>query len=286
MTSAMGHWGEWKERCALGLCSEPSQVALTSFAASRFYRFVRKILPGGGAEGQAPYTVCAADAWHLFETHLLTANTRQGKRYKDWLFARAVGMDGAALDTIQGGATLIIRDVVRDFLRAERSPSMMVSLNAPISSDVANLTLEDLLPGQIESGCDLEMRDFARLAKEHAGEFLDDMTVRERLALLARQLAIPLSHPAVEEAAGCRKSVLSSALREFVSRVAARLTVAHPGDDPGSLRILAVMTFECLNEMILSWGISEKVCARLFIIVKDRQSEFQRHGRHVQKKAK
>lgn len=104
-------------------------------------------------EQQGPHRFAsdAEDGWHRFETHLLLKNTRGGKRYKDWLFARAEHVEWHPWDAIQGGATLLLRDVVREYLRREHAPDRVTSLHRPVGMvGDSNVTLEELLPGAID----------------------------------------------------------------------------------------------------------------------------------------
>jgi hypothetical protein len=272
MASVSEFWLEWKDRCASGLCSEAARSALCAFADSRFRGYVNKYFERGTGGGRGFAEIGPADAWHLFETHLLVRNTRCGKRYKEWLFDRVNApaaavrpAEGDWLDTVQGGATLIMRDVVREYLRREHSPDWTVSLNSPISDGDTPLTLEDLLPGSLDPAGEVAQREFERLAALHAARFAAEMNRRERVALLARGEGIPLTHPAVEFAAGCRKSTLNEALHGFVARVVRQLRAHYGGEDPSALRLLAVMILGKTQDEVAAWAKDpENRCAHLF----------------------
>ena len=268
MTAVLEAWTEWKRRCAADLCSASAQSALRDFALSRFrICFRRHAGRGPAAEDSA---VSPKDAWHLFETHLVTGNTRQGKRYKDWLFARVPdGADeGATLDTVQGGATLIMRDVVRKHILREHTPRMVLSLQQPVGGAGSDLTLEDLLPGTLDTADDVARREYARLADRHADTFFEEMTHRERIALLARQVGLSLAHPVVVKAAQCGKSMVNAALKSFVTRATSSLQTSYANEDTECLHLLCLMTLDSVTERILSWGFSEKGPGRSFLVVK------------------
>src|SRR5210317_1578654 len=92
-------WMEWKARCAAALCDESTRRSLQKFAHTRFLRFYPRSIPSRvlpHRENGLP----AVDAWHLFETHLITTQTKQGKRFKDWLYARAVTSEDSPLNVI------------------------------------------------------------------------------------------------------------------------------------------------------------------------------------------
>ena len=265
--SDLNCWMEWKERCALGLCSPRSVSALHAFALSRFRKFLSCYAKHNATE--SPY-FADTEAWHLFESHLVMKNTAGGKRYKDWLLARVGGSSDDPLDVIQGGATLIMRDVVREYLRRECSQTHMVSLDAPIAGDGSggecSVALEDLLPGDADPAQEAELHEYQRLSKAHAAEFFETMTRRERIACLARCIGLSLAHPAVGAAAGCGKSMVNAAYRNFVVRVFAALTARYSDDDRESLLALAVMTINEMKTTVFDWGKSESACSRLFLL--------------------
>jgi hypothetical protein len=261
----MAEWSEWKRQCAVALCAPATQTALREFALARFGTYLQRYGKRFAA-GPARSPVSAAEAWHLFETRLVVPNPRGGKRYKDWLFARIRDSADDPLDVVQGGATLIMRGVVRDHLCSETSPHGAQSLHAPLAGGGLSLTLEDILPSDLDTAGEVEQREFKRLAAQHAGDFFDDMTPRERVALLARHLGISLAHPAVTQAAGCAKSMVNDALHSFVRRVTERLTVDYANDDKESVRILCLLALESTCERVAGWGFSEKSVRSLFLL--------------------
>ena len=272
----MACWIEWKRLCALGLCNEQTRKTLQDFAGSRFRTYARRcagMTSAGRHNGRAP-AVEAREAWHLFETRLVTSTTAAGKRYKDWLFARTECSADHPLDVIQGGASLIMRDVVREHLRREYSPANSVSTSEPLwAGEGAVLTIEDLLPGGWDPAAEAADRECGRLARERAAGEFSDAARRERVGLAARSLGLSLAHPAVERAAGCRKSVLSAALRALVERVAARVRADFGTDDPRTLLTLSLLTLSEMKIKAVEWARSERTCARLFNLVEDAVGE-------------
>lgn len=270
-------WVEWKQTCALSLCSGHTQHSLQRFAGLRFRTHTRRYAytTGEGQHGEAP-ALAPPDAWHLFETHLVAGSTRQGKRYKDWLFARTEGSSDPFLDVIQGGATLIMRDVVREHLRKECLPANTVSIQEPLShGEGESLTLEDLLPGAPDPTDEVAQREWSRLADRHAHRAFTDTTSRERMVLAARMLGISLAHPAVESVTGRRKSVLSTTLRALVERVGERIKVEYPDEEPGALVALCLLTITNVKRRALEWAKSEKACARLFRVVEEAPERYE-----------
>jgi len=247
----------------LGLCSAGTRDALSGFAALHFARLTSRYAYSTSARN-VPAALSAADSWHLFETHLMVNSTRQGKRYKDWLLERSTIPGAEACEALTAGAVLVMRDAVREHLRREYEPDWMLSLNAP-AADAAGETVsfEDLLPGGIDPSDEVATREFERLAAARAEEFFQEVGLRERIIVLARELGLSLAHPEVERTAGCRKSVLGEAYRACFARLARRLAVEYAAEDAEALRILTLMTFQELGNVVRAWSVSNAGCAGL-----------------------
>lgn len=258
--SAESAWRQWHARCALTLCEPGPAALLRGFAGKRAASMVRRL--GSLAEDVPPPE--PRDAWHLFEIHLVTARTREGKRYKDWLFARVGGRSGAeALDAIQGGATLILRDVVRDLIRREARPLGTSSLATPVPG-TSGLTLGDLLPGGASPADEAEDRDLDAQARRAAGPRFAAADRRVRVGLCLRALDLPLDGRATERAAGCSKSTLHAALRDFVAGLASAIRQDYATEAAGTAHAIAIRAVRELQGLARDWGRSEKSLARFF----------------------
>jgi hypothetical protein len=265
-------WIEWKEVCALNLCTETTQSRLLAFADIRFRKYTAHYshLVNTHAGRSLP-SVPAQNAWHLFETHMAVTTTKQGKRYKDWLFARLRASDEMPLDTVQGGASLIMRNVVREFLRQEFSPGNTLSLNQPLhGSKNATLTLEDVLPGDMDPASHAALHEYEELARKHAEAIFPKLSRRERVAVLSKEIGLSLAHKAVETAAGCRKSVLNTAYKSIMKTVAKILQERYPDDEKQSILTLALLTVGEIKEHVLAWARSEACCGPLFVMARRR----------------
>ena len=164
-------WCQWKARCALGLCDRPTQGRLATFAMQRLRRYARRA--SGltnlidGADRRLPHD--AAQAWHLFETHALAVLTREGKAYKEWLFARTQNTGDAPCDVVEAGASLMLRDVARRFLMNECLRPGTRSLDAPVTGSVdETLTYRDLLPDAMTPADTLAARELDMMAAQEA----------------------------------------------------------------------------------------------------------------------
>jgi hypothetical protein len=261
MATGIAAWNEWKARCALGRCSEEARSELSAFARHRFATFLRRYA-GGSASRRPPE---AADCWHLLETRLVAGRRRSGKRYKDWLFARVGPSDADAEGTLRAGASLLLRDVVREHLRREAPPPFMVSLNAAVGpSGGRPLTLEDLLPAAPDAGQDVARREMERLAAERAAAFAASLRRAEKVAFAARERGVSLTHPAVLAAARCGRSALAESWRRASIRLMKSLADEFPNEDPDALRWLTALTVQASLEAVFRWAGAEKSCARFF----------------------
>jgi hypothetical protein len=259
-------WIEWKRRCAIDRCGDEAVRCLRGFAGHRFGRFLAWMRRS--ADERPCEEVTGRVAWHLFETHLLLTNSRTGKRYKDWIFARVSGSRDEPIDVIQGGATLILRDVARNYVCAELQRSDTLSLDAPLGGQDAP-TLLDLLAGECDPMDAIAQREYEAIAKEEASRLLPQVYRQERVMLLARRLGLPVWHPSVEEAAGCRKSRGNQVLLDFQKRIFFELHGKYAGEGRQSVARLAVMTIQMLSDEVFLWGKAEIGLADLFKGVKE-----------------
>ena len=258
------YWLAWREKCAAALCAQEAQAAFFSFAQSRFARyltFYRKATNVGSAQALLPEPF---QSWHLFETYLAIRNTREGKAYKQWLFAHAEGAEDL-LKALEAGASLLMRDVVREHLRREYSSRRMVSLNQPIATATGEtVTLDELLPGPSDGLHPVDQKELAALAARESSEICRTMPLREKIALLAHGLGLSLADPAVLSAADCRKSVLNTAYHKALVHTATHIRRAFPRESRDVQALLSIEALKVVIKSILTWGKSEKALADFF----------------------
>jgi len=264
---ALNQWTNWKTLCALGLCDQDTQAALHGFAYARYRHFA-------AAAGLSPMhdlaslTPVPAQAWHWFETYLRLHTNRAGKCYKDWLFARCGGEGGLSIDAIQGGASLLMRDVVRERIRREFPGKMMVAFDAPFPG-VAGARLPGLDELLADTGCPdaaetVARRELGTMAAAEAQAAMASMNHRQRVALLARELGYSLVHAEVLAVAGCGKSVLNTAYHDALLGVAGHVRSRYPREAQSTLASLAILVFDRIRQLVTEWGKSELRCTRLF----------------------
>jgi hypothetical protein len=263
---AIEHWLAWKRHCALGLCDAAAQQALRGFARHRFFRYVRSYAATAGELDAISLTPEAADAWHCFEAYLRLRSNRAGKSYKEWLFSRTDPAGALTLDVVQGGATLLMRDVVREHLRREVA-SHMVSLDAPLrpGRGEGEPSLAQLLPSSLDTLDEVERRELEAMAGTEAAAVESSLGRRQRVALLAHHLGLSLAHAQVTEAAGCGKSLLFTAHRDALVQVAETVRSRHPGEGRDTQAALSILALRALLERMVEWGRSENACRRFFL---------------------
>lgn len=266
----LDHWLKWKEKCALALCPPMIQSALQDFVHTRFRRYAAQYAASFNVGGTEVPSTDARDAWHWFETHFRLHANRQGKSYKEWLFARAaVRSTPAKSDGIDSGVSLLLRDVVRDHLRREYSPKHILSLDASVcSKDSVNaLSPMDLLPDSFDTTSDVERRETELIAARLADSVFDHLSRRQRIALLGRELGVSLANPCVLKVAGCGKSVLAKAHRSALAAVAGQVSAAYPDEPRAAQAVLTVSVFNIVSKRTISWASTENSLSEFLNIV-------------------
>jgi len=262
----LANWQEWKDRCALALCGEDARRLLPGFVHARFSHFAQAYAGttnAGTAFGVIP---SSSEAWHRFETHFQLHDSPGGKKYKDWLFAGMETRGYSAQESVEAGASLLIRDVVREYLRREFSNRRMVSMSqgaAGCSGAGEPLSVEDLLPGTTDTRCTVEDREFDAMARLDAEGAFAALDRRERIALLAHAAGLSLAHPQAVKAAGCGRSTLNAAFHGALHKVAACVRERHPGEAASVQATLACLMFAYVNRLVSLWGKSENDCVSL-----------------------
>jgi hypothetical protein len=265
------HWQMWQERCALGLCTAEAVRDLQGFAYNRYGSYLQKYRPNANP-------VPADQAWHWFESHVALGRSRSSKACKQWLFARGSG--DATLDMVQGGATLIMRDVVREQLRREQSPEWMKSIDAPVSAGPAGEgsgpAISELIPEPRGPLTDIEQREFARLATANSDEAFNALSARERIAIVSSKAGLSLAHPVVVAAANCGKSSLFNAYKDGLQKTADIVRNRYSRETPSSRAEITILLLDQIHSMILQWLKLEKSSVQLFRLIEEQASDVQK----------
>lgn len=254
-------WDEWKRRCAADLCGEDAAALLRRFGAARFATYVSRF---SGHSGERARSSDAAHGWHLLETYARVAGNRAGKRYKDWLFERAdrAGADGW-LSAVESGATVLMRDAVREHLRREYSPAFMVSLHKPVGG-MESPPLEELLPGGLDPADAATEKEWEVLAGNLARQFEPDLDSLERIAIWARANGFTLTDDRVLAWCRCSEATLYARHRSCITRLAGMIRVQHADEAPAALISMCSRVLHRLGEIIDSKIMLEKRATRFF----------------------
>ncbi len=272
--TTLDQWQEWRQLCALARCQPTTRAALQYFAHHRFLYYGGHVL---GARGIAETAPDAAACWHLFETHLVVARPKSGRRYKEWLFARLAGSHDHPVDIIQGGASLIVRSAVAAWMRAEQRRPRTISLQTPLR-ETTGLMLIDLLPAVTEPP------PYAKSETEEAVQQLlphyrSSLKPAERVVILAKRLKLTLYHPAILQLCGVGRSQASNIWRNSFKRLAALVRQHYPGDSGKWQMRVALTLFQHISDEIYFRGRVEKRLQQLFKMAEARAVGRQRNHR-------
>jgi len=232
-------WRAWKQACAADLCDAETAAVLRRFGQVRFGGYIRR------AGHQVPE---ARDAWHLFESTCQVTKTRAGKRYKDWLFARADMLDITWLEAIESGASLLMRYVVREFLRREHSPSFMQSIQKTVGD--GSVTLEELLPDSIETLGGIDETEMTTMAQHLAGQVFPTLDKTERALIWAKLHSVPFSDPRIMNKTRLGKSVLHDRFDLLIRRLTEIIRRTYPNETHSVTTSLIIYSLTALGKML------------------------------------
>lgn len=256
-------WRQWKERCAAALCDPEVEEAFQRFGRRHFQAHAR-FVPEASRQG-AGWTrkVEGREAWHLLEAHFLAGRARSGKRYKDWLFLRCDGGAGDWLQAMEGGASVLMRDVVRETVRRECPPSFMHSMDS--IDDSEEIPIEELIPSETyDPWRNLAEEEWLEQARHLAGEIVPRLGRRERVALWARSMGYGLSSSKVCHFANCTPGFLYKVHKIAVSSVCEQVRLFLPGASAVEHLHLARLVLEAAGQALAGSIHKERGAGRFF----------------------
>lgn len=238
-------WLIWRTQCAARLCPPETEASLKRFGTLRGRQYLQQFASRFGSCGNRSAILAEAEhGWHWLETYAAIGTSRQGKRYKDWLFARA-GQGHDWLAMVEAGASMLLRDSVREQLRHERAPKFMVSLHQPMGEGSQGAcTLEELIPDQVSPADTTTEWEWQEIAQSHAQRYYPTLNETEKLVLWARDQGLTLNDPQLAERGKVPMAVLYRTYRSVVTRISLEVKAAHPGEDPASLIQIARLVLE------------------------------------------
>ncbi|WFB35776.1 hypothetical protein P3T73_16615 [Kiritimatiellota bacterium B12222] len=212
-------WQQWRDACALALISEDASAQLTRVIALRFKSMLRKVNLHGNKGLAAPSDrECAA----LFESYCALHQRRDGKKYKQWLLTRG----RRDLDTVQSGVMLLVRNVVREWIRDAHPQTAEVSLQKSVGLTGKSVPLEQLLPDCSSQSRSEEQQAWVLERIQKQTEFLKPA---EQVALFLRAQGTVFSAPGVKQRFGFGKTLLHQRLRQLMERLVEEVKDHFPG---------------------------------------------------------
>lgn len=247
-------WRTWEQVCAVEACPEDIARSLEKFGRHRFMHYLQRYASRSGHRARFGDAFMRQDeqhAWHLFETHAQVGRDRAGKSYKKWLFARAANDPARWTSVVESGASLLMRDAVRAYLRREHSAHFMESLQQQRGTAETGYSLEDLLPDDQSVNQAVEERELSDLATQLARQLLPALDHAERIALWSRSAGLILSDPRVLAWAECGKSKLHRSYERAVERICKRIQKAYADEGTAFGLALARRTIARLADEIM-----------------------------------
>ena len=223
-------WSEWRQACAFALLDEESRARLHSVVAQRFRSRVKVLNAHGAGLPQMDDSECA----HLFESWCALHQRRDGKRYKDWLLTRGDQDQNA----VESGVMLLVRNVVREWVRTQHRSVAAVSLDAPLK-EASGATLRELLPAEEPEWSEDQRTWMVQQIPDRIARLKEP----EAAACWIRAKGLVYSHPEVKGLTGYAKTALHQAHHDVLHSLASTVKEAFPGVSPleGSRMVLDVL---------------------------------------------
>ncbi len=258
-------WREWRHRCAIAKCGQTTAFALSSFVSSRFRHYAAHVV---GETSVPTETPDPAACFGLVEHWMAVSRPVSGRRYKEWLFARAKGQRGSTRQgTILSGASLVVRSVVRKWLVHSR-PREELSLDAPVPG-LEGVTFAELVPDQSTASPDESaLRDYAASV---ADEIFGKMKRQTKLVMLARSAKLPLSHPRLLEVFGMGKSKTAETWKEVLADVASVVRCRWPDETSDWKIAISMRAFDALDGLLARHDSDGSIRARLTKLARGRK---------------
>lgn len=250
-------WREWRRRCAIAKCDQTTAFALSSFVSNRFRHYAAHVIGETSVPTETPNP---AACFGLVEHWMAVSRPVSGRRYKEWLFARAEGQRGEARqETILSGASLVVRTVVRKWLANSR-PREELSLDAPVPG-LDGVTFADLVPDKsAESLDDPLLRD---MAASVADKVFGKMNRRTKLVMLARLARLPLYHPRLLEVFGMGKTKTAETWKDVLAAIAKDVERRWPDETADWKVDISLRALDALDGLLARRDSNGNIRARL-----------------------
>jgi hypothetical protein len=252
-------WISWKEICAYEGCPEEAKGRLGKFACLRFEKYcmepkthqlpikeLSQVLKETklNHNSEICFSAMAKKVWHHFDTFVIQKNGR--KSIKDWI-AQKVG----SLGEMESKASLLLRDVVKDFILDERGKvgtRTNDSLDRPVGDH--GLNLGDLIKSD---AVDPSKKAVLSELKNEIKASFDKLTRDLKITFLAKSQSISLDNTQVKELAGKGKSQLSQNWKKELDSIIEQLLQDDTLGRAGAITIQQ-MVLEEIYHYAKKWG--------------------------------
>jgi hypothetical protein len=225
-------WKRWQTLCALGRLEPAEQELLSSRIAERFRSRLQRLKAhrvwGACVTKMPDDRECA----HALEIYCALHQRRDGKSYKHWLLSRG----RQDLDTVQSGVMLLLRNVVKEWIRDHAPPPGAHSLQEWLGGE--DFSLEDCLPSETGSDVLIELQAWASSVLP---EWMEELSSEESASLWVRAKGWVLSDPRAVKLTGFSKTTLHKYHRLLLHRWAGALKEHFP-DAPAEAAASVVLS--------------------------------------------
>jgi len=258
-------WDAWRACCALDRCAEETRLRLRTFAQCRFTKY-RSLLVRESS-GAAVFSADDMAAWHLMEVYMQISEDRRGKSYKEWLFTQTGAEGQEPVESLEAGASILLRDVAREYVRRECLPAFIKPL------DEKSLWTE---PAYAEDpGWALVAKEWHDMAVQRAENIFPHISHSARIALIARHTGLSLAHPSVEKAAAAKKSSLAIQVKRTWEDIALQIQADFPEDTPSDWITFTRRVMTEINNLIFLWISAEKKFAQFCMLIEQHKMTFE-----------
>lgn len=270
-------WEEWKERCAIDNCDAEARDDLSTYGGKVIARLWKKF--SGNLSN--PFN-SNRERWHLFESYMHACSTQTGKRWKDWLFEKALGSSDDFVLVLEKAAYECMDTTVRKYCcaeshcKAQMAGVWIISSEEPIlNNSDSKKTYGDLLAGNPWEQPEqlAAWNELRNIAQTEAEELFSTLDRADKTVLLANRLGLSLGEAAVEKVAGKKKTALYERKKLIEARSRERLLEKYSSEDVRTLEALVSLTGDALDEAGFCWGRTENSAAPIFALLSTRTNQ-------------
>lgn len=264
-------WEEWKEKCAIALCSEATKQILSDWAVPQIRNRFREKNPTHELAKATEAPATGVDPrWSLMEVHFVAGKQSAGKTYKDHLFdcikseqsaeANRTDLQRYFSRACANEIPKLAKKELAEEIRALHEGVQLMSLDQPVDAATEGPSLAEAYQGAQHEGLDpasdSAKAELQAIARQEAEAWLGSMTLREKLVWGCEAAGRTLADPAIESIAGVKRSQLyqlrkeAKTLHEFRAALLKKWHAKHE-ETPAELAVQAAAELLRLCEKLL-----------------------------------